>query len=467
MANNWVAVDAGIDPISWARLLRRAYDSVVAGADGGRSAATIVRPVIQASWSRSEQAQVDLERRPPIMLGRDEVLRTLRRRPSAGILPIVRAALARVAEYAHQVVVLADANGHVLWVGGHPETCASAERINLVPGAIWSEDVCGTNAIGTSLALAHAVQVFSAEHYKRSLHGWSFAAAPIREPETDQLVAVVALAGSFKRAHPHGFALVVAAAQIIEAQLRHEAEQRDQRLKVEYFEYVLGGGAEASAVVNPMGRVLVSTPQGWLGSRLRLSPEGVPMAPVTTKVVVEKTRRGEGFLVTRETDQQATDRAAVLRLEALGRERAAGALGRRAFEFTPRHSEILVILSQHPEGLSEEDLASALYGAAIKAVTIRAEISRLRRLLGSVIRTRPYRLVAQVKADFLELLELLEQDPDPGAPLPHPGRLLPSSTAPAIIELRARIERSLASSRSTLKPPPAGRAQRIEDAIAG
>ncbi len=447
MPNTWVAVDAGIDPVSWARLLRRAYDrAATERLAGGRSAPDIVRPVISASWQRSERARVDIEWRAPIMLEPEEVARSLRQHPVAGLLPIIKSILVQVAEYAHQAVVVADPEGHVLWVSGYPETCEAAQRINLVAGALWSEEVCGTNAIGTAIVLNHPLQVFSAEHFKPMLHGWSCSAAPIHDPEGEALLGVVALAGSFKRAHPHGFSLVVATAQIAEAHLQHDASERDERLKVEYLEHVLSGCGEASAVVNRLGRVLLSTPPGWLGSRLRLSPEGVPTAFVTEEVTVERMRRGEGFLVMRNSADRAGGQRPVLRIEALGRERATGVLGRRSFEFTPRHSEILVILAQHPHGLSEDDLATALYGSSIKNVTIRAEISRLRRLLGSVIMTRPYRLVADVRADFLELLSLLEQGAGPAAGATHPDKLLPTSTAPAVVETRMRIEQALTRS---------------------
>ena len=30
---------------------------------------------------------------------------------------------------------------------------------------LWTEDSAGTNAIGTALAIDHAVQIFSAEHF--------------------------------------------------------------------------------------------------------------------------------------------------------------------------------------------------------------------------------------------------------------------------------------------------------------
>ena len=435
MPDTWVAVDAGIDPVSWARLLRRAHDRAHLH-DGGdeRSASRIVRPVIRASWERSEAAGVDVDGRPPLMWDGDQVDRTMQRHPLGALQPLVSSILVRVAEYAHQTVILADSEGHILWTAGDPDTREAAARINLVPGALWSEEACGTNAIGTAIALDHPVQVFSAEHFKRLLHSWSCAAAPICDVETGARLGVVALAGSFKNAHPHGFSLVVATAQIVQANQQHQSSERDERIKVEYLEKVLSGCERDSAVVNRAGRVLLSSPPGWLGARLRMDDDGMPVPPAADDVTIEKTPRGSGFLVYRNSGNGGMESRPVLRIEALGRERAVGHLGRRSFDFTPRHSEILVILAAHPAGLSEQALAEALYGSRRKNVTIRAEISRLRRLLGPVICTRPYRLVADVGADFMDALAAVERgDAAPGLPL------LPSSVAPGITELRARL----------------------------
>jgi hypothetical protein len=454
MPDIWVGLDTGIDPISWARLLRRAYERSIAD---GRSPSGIIRPIIAASWQRSQRLQVNTGERAPVMLEPAEVVRRLRAHPIAALLPVIRTSLVPVAESAHQVVVVADHEGHILWISGHPEACKAAHRINLVPGALWSETVCGTNAIGLAIVLDHPVQVFSAEHFKPMLHGWSCAAAPIHNSESAQRLAVVALAGSFKRAHRHGLSLVAAAAQIAEAHLQHHAAQRDERLKVEYLEQVLVGCGEASAVVNPLGRVLLSTPPGWLGGRLQLSADGVPIPPSSDEVAIERMRGGEGFLVVRKGAEHAHGQRPTLWIEALGRDRATGRLGRRSFEFTPRHSEILVILAQHPQGLSEDDLAIALYGSSVKSVTLRAEISRLRRLLGPVIMTRPYRVAAHVRADFMELLSAAEQGVGVEAMTTPPGRLLPSSTAPGVVQMRMRLERAIAT-------PPSVDCQTLDEA---
>ena len=60
---------------------------------------------------------------------------------------------------------------------------------------LWSEDSAGTNAIGTALAIDHAVQVFSAEHFLADQHAWWCSAAPIHDPVTGALLGVVDISG--------------------------------------------------------------------------------------------------------------------------------------------------------------------------------------------------------------------------------------------------------------------------------
>lgn len=406
-------------------------------------APAIVRGVVARSWQRSEQAEVDPLERAPIMLDRAEARRKFLQHPLAPLLPVIESVLVSVAVYAHQVVAIADDDALILWVGGNAETLKAAERIHLMPGALWREDVTGTNALGTALTLDHPLQIFAAEHYKQPLHGWSSAAAPIHDSKTDAPLGVLSLSGPFKAAHPHGFSLVAAAAQIIEAHLAHAAVQRDERLKVAYLEHVLRGCAGASAVVTPCGRVLLSTPPGWLGRKLRISPDGRPLPPAAEEVRLEPL--GDGFLALRGADASSVAPRPTLRLETLGRERALVHLNEQEFQLSPRHSEIMVILAQHPAGLTLPELASALYGAGTKGVTVRAEISRLHKLLGPIIRTRPYRIAADVRADFLECEALLEAGACDSAAERFGGELLPSSSAPAILELRERLRRELSA----------------------
>ncbi len=78
---------------------------------------------------------------------------------------------------------------------------------------------------------------------------------------------------------------------------------------------------------------------------------------------------------------------------------------------TPRQIEILTILALCPQGLSLDTLHQALYGERkVSMGTLKAEMSQLRDVLGGMLRSRPYRLLAHVEADFL----MTEQSLDAG-----------------------------------------------------
>ncbi len=70
-------------------------------------------------------------------------------------------------------------------------------------------------------------------------------------------------------------------------------------------------------------------------------------------------------------------------LTALGRDEAQLCVDGRKVKLSRRHSEILVLLARHPEGLTGDELLCALYeDESVPPVTLRAELARLRRLLG-------------------------------------------------------------------------------------
>ena len=106
-------------------------------------------------------------------------------------------------------------------------------------------------------------------------------------------------------------------------------------------------------------------------------------------------------------ERTAQPRGLALRLEALGRTEALLGIddgsGRRLdAAAAPRHSEILLLLASAPRGLSGDELAVLLYEEDNTASTLRAELNRLRNLLGDdLLASRPYRLVGEVAGDWL------------------------------------------------------------------
>ncbi|MCW8379843.1 GAF domain-containing protein [Streptomyces justiciae] len=128
-------------------------------------------------------------------------------------------------------------------------------------------------------------------------------------------------------------------------------------------------------------------------------------------------------------------------LSALGRDEARLLVGGRGIRLSRRHSELLVLLSRHPEGLTGDELLCALYeDESVTPVTLRAELARLRRVLGpGLLESRPYRLTVPVESDVAVVERRLETGAVTAAAAAYSGPLLPSSQAPAVVRLRERL----------------------------
>jgi hypothetical protein len=437
--NPWVGIDLSADPMAWARLLRRAYEQAQAGAQPP----AIVRDVVTRSWERSRGAGVDPDRhRAPVALEEAEARERWSEHPLARFGGLIAQMLGAYTHDARHIIVISDADGCLLWSDGHRDVLKASDAIAFVPGRVWTEAAAGTNGIGTALALGHPVQIFSAEHFNRQVHGWTCSGAPIRDPETGDTLGVLDLSSGIRVAHPNSLALVTAVADVVAAQLRAELAERDARTKGRYLERLGGGGRRASALLSPSGRTVAAIPAGWLPDRVALPPDA--SGPVTladgSELEVEPLPRGEGFVV---VEAGGGARSSTVRLRVLGRERALLSGGGRVVTLSPRHSEILTLLLLHPDGLSAEALAHELYGDGAKRVSVRAEMARLRRAIGARVTPDPYRLAGDVVSDLADVERMLAAGrPDAAGRLARSG-LLPGATAPAIVAARAALERRL------------------------
>lgn len=148
-----------------------------------------------------------------------------------------------------------------------------------------------------------------------------------------------------------------------------------------------------------------------------------------------------------------------MRIQALGRDQALlqliGRNGRQmALRLSPRHSEIVVLLANSPGGLSGDQLAVLLYEEDQGGSTTRAELNRLRQLLGDDLPlSRPYRLDAEIKADWLGVGARLNAAKLASALRRFGGPLLPRSVAPGIVELREQVPSALRQAVITSRAP--------------
>ena len=123
------------------------------------------------------------------------------------------------------LVLLADAQGLLLHSTGDAHFADRAARVALRPGALWSEQWRGTNAIGTALAEGAPLVVHAGEHYLERNGFLTCAAAPIADP-AGQLLGVLDISGDRRGYHRHTLALVRSGARMVEHQLftaRHAA----------------------------------------------------------------------------------------------------------------------------------------------------------------------------------------------------------------------------------------------------
>lgn len=118
-------------------------------------------------------------------------------------------------------------------------------------------------------------------------------------------------------------------------------------------------------------------------------------------------------------------------------------LGGRRLSVTPRQGELLAALAiEGPASLDR--LHELVYGdRPVSSVTVKAELSHLRQVLGGGIASRPYRLTMPVRVDALEVRQLLQRGDVPAAVDAYGGQLLPDSESPFALEHRHVIDVTL------------------------
>ncbi len=443
-----MALDASADPVDVARRLQRAHAEIVEH-DGGRVPAD-VRAVVLESWRRTRDAGLRPDAQEPVVLIDEARIDDARREhPLAATRAAIHQAVGRIAQDAGHLLVVTDAGGTLLWAEGHSAIKDAAVHLGFFEGACWSEGAVGTNAIGTAIAIDHPVQILSGEHFVRTHHPWVCSGAPVHDPETGAILGVIDLSGPLRTAHPMILGFVATAARMAEHLLAERMHRADHALHEALLADLERRGHGRAAVVSPSGRVVASWPAGWLAGRID-PPAAAARVTLPDGTVADCEPVGEAGVLLRAVAASAPTAlgapdpgaAAGGRLTLLGdRPRLTWPGG--AVDLGGRHAEILALLAAHPAGLTAEALADALHGPGGNAVTARAEVSRLRKLVGPRVRTRPYRLADDVDVDLVRVRSALADGHPAAALRAYAGPLLPRSTAPGVVAVRAVLDAEL------------------------
>lgn len=342
-----------------------------------------VSSAVAASWERSARIGIDPDApTPPVDLSDQDVAALRRDHPLAWAIPIARTLL--LEPDAGWVAALTDTAGRLLWVEGDGAARRELETVGFTEGAAWREDCTGTNAPGTALATDAAVRVLGAEHWATPIHGWNCAAAPVHGT-SGQVLGVLDITGSDPVASPLAASLLRATVATIEARML------------------------AASLVTPSGAASAS-------DALVLA-DGVAAA--------DEAEAPNGRL-------QVLAHRRTLRMPD----------GERTL--SPRHAEIVLLLAEHPQGMTSEELAVALAEHDLSVVTIRAEVSRLRRVAPDLLREgSPYRLRGSLRSDVTAVRASLAAGDLAGALATYPGPALPASRAPGVEAIRAALEGDL------------------------
>lgn len=391
------AIRPGTNLSHYARELVRVHDAVISGT----RTTTSPRSVVARSWNRVLTAGLDPSQknhRDPLPF--EEVLRRRRSSPLELVIDDLIQVVSGVADASRFLMVVTDAEGVVLWRAGAAAVRSHADSLGFSEGAEWTESNVGTNAIGTALAEAAPVQLFSAEHFEQAQHPWYCTASPIHDPRTGDLLGIVDVSGPAMTLHPAIGALVETAVRLAESQLWRHHEERLEHLR-RSAEHVL-------ATVS--GPVLVVDDHGWVAhhsgvparDRISVPRLGTTLAIPGLGICVPE-RLPEGWIVRPASGRRAIYAVLDLASSPTLEVRSADDIWR--MPLSQRHSEILQLLhAAGPTGLNAGQLSRALYGDAEHLVTVRAEISRMRRHIGALIATRPYRLSDGVELSVVHVL---------------------------------------------------------------
>ncbi|WP_046470872.1 helix-turn-helix domain-containing protein [Allosalinactinospora lopnorensis] len=386
------ALPAGVDPRQYARTLAQTYEAALAG----RTPPAHPRSVIVESWRRLRRQGLDPDRGADrARLPRGELERRRAHSDLGGdVLATLRNGLLNVAEDAGHMMVIVDADGWVLWRGGSTAVRRRADNLGFVEGANWTEDTVGTNAIGTSLVQDQAVQVHSAEHYVRAHHPWTCAAAPVRDTRDGRLLGAIDVSGPAATVHPTTLALVNAVARLAEAHLREVRRSELDRLR-----------AVAAPVLAKLKEpAVIADPNGWVAASSGLPPVDrlqLPDDPAAQRMWLPTLGHCSlepvpgGVLLRQRGEEEAVSPARLV-LDLRQPHRPTLTVHRDTcawtHHLTGRHADLLSALARHRAGLSAAELADDLFGDRSRTVTVRAEISRLRKRLGELLdHRRPYR----------------------------------------------------------------------------
>ncbi len=220
----------------------------------------LVPDFIVDSWKRSAAKGVDAESKignnPAIAADKLAFLREKNSDLLIHSLPVIENLYEQII-HTSSMVLLTDANGIVLHTVGDPDFIDKARKVSLQPGGMWSEDIRGTNAIGTALVEQAPIVVHNVEHFSTANHFLTCSASPIFDPQ-GKILGILDVSGDGRAQQQHTMALVRISAQQIENQMFTTGFEQDVVLHFHVRPEFIGTLYEGIAVFSQDGRFIAA-----------------------------------------------------------------------------------------------------------------------------------------------------------------------------------------------------------------
>lgn len=187
--------------------------------------ACMARTEILESWRRSKLSGVNPDRIAAV-----EGEARLDSRIAKIAIPVLDSAAESMVG-AHTSLLLSAPDGTLLWRwDGDGHLKKRLDRSNVHLGAVMTEDVVGTNGLGTALETAKSVVIEGTEHFSEAFHDFTCAGAPVRHPVTNRVTGVLSLTTLVQDGSPLMAPTLTRMAQDIEEELYGESTRHERQM---------------------------------------------------------------------------------------------------------------------------------------------------------------------------------------------------------------------------------------------
>lgn len=203
---------------------RRTADEFVSGGEPPVG----LRPEIAASWRRCRTSGVD----PDTDLGNvpfnaeiDTESRLLR-----AARPVLDHLVNRLSG-TRTSVILTDPAARILdrWVG-EAVLRGKLDQVAAAPGAVYREEIVGTNGLGTAVEERRVVQIAGPEHFVEALRSFTCVGVPIHDPLTGHFEGVLDITCPYENTNGFLLSTITENARSIEQRLLEQASGREREL---------------------------------------------------------------------------------------------------------------------------------------------------------------------------------------------------------------------------------------------